>query len=363
MKKRIAALTLALAMGGMMLAACGGGSSSTTAAPATTAAAAEAPKEETKAEEKPAETTAAAEASASTWKPDGPVTVICPYGAGGGQDIAARIYAQYMEKYAGVKFVVDNQTGGSGTIGNTAIMNSEPDGYTLGMFHNLSLYDQFVVDGVVYNQDSFIPIGAFTSDSTVIVVNKNLGVSSITELVELAKEKPEEITWGGPEFSSQTYPRMNIENATGVKFGKMIFDGGAKSLAAVAGGNCDVTSVFPSEYAAMADNPDVVAIATCGKERMPAFPDLPTMVEEGVDASFFQIRYFVLPAGADEEVVKFYSDLCKQVNADEDLRKELADSGFDFVDEGGNEECVAYVMDVFNREKDSIVAAVEASKQ
>ncbi len=355
MKKRLIALVLTAVMGMTVLAGCGG--SAPAAAPAAPAApAAEAPAAEAPAAEAPA-------AEAPAWAPDGPVTIICPYGAGGGQDIAARLYAQYMEKYAGVKFVVDDQPGGSGTIGNTAIMNSEPDGYTLGMFHNLSLYDQFVVDGVVYNQDSFIPIGAFCSDSTVIVASKKLGISTITELVDLAKSKPEEITWGGPEFSSQTYPRMNIENATGAKFGKMIFDGGAKSLAAVAGGNCDVTSVFPSEYAAMADNPDIVAIATCGKERMEAFPDLPTMMEEGVDASFFQIRYFVLPAGADQAVVDYYSELSKQVNADEEFRKELAAAGFSFVDAGGNEACVEYVMDVFNKEKDGVVAAVEASKQ
>lgn len=348
MKRKIAALALAAAMV-MGLAGCG--AKEETTAPAETKTEAEAPAEETE---------APAEEAASTWKPDGPITVICPYGAGGGQDVAARIFAQYAEKYAGVKFVVENKTGGSGTIGNTAIATAEPDGYTLGMFHNLSLYDQYLVEGVTYTEDSFIQLAIFCADSTVIVANKNLGVNSISELVELAKSKPGEITWGGPEFSSQTYPRMNVENASGVSFGKMIFDGGANALAAVAGGNCGVTSVFPSEYFAMADNPDVVAIATTGENRIDAVPDVPTMKEQGVDAKFYQWRSFVLPAGAPDEVVAFYDDVFAQVIADPDFQKDLTEGGFNLLEIAGHEAATEYMLEDFEANKDSIMSAANA---
>ena len=216
--------------------------------------------------------------SDGSWKPTKPVTVICPYGAGGGQDVAARLFAQYAEKYAGVKFVVDNKTGGSGTIGNTAIATAAPDGYTLGMFHNLSLYDQYLVDGVTYTEDSFIQLAIFCADSTVIVANKGLGVSSIDELVALAKTKPGEITWGGPEFSSQTYPRMNVENAT----------------------------------------------------------------------------------GASDEIVKFYDDVFTQVMNDADFQKELAESGFNFLNIAGHEAATKYMQDDFAANKDNIMAAANA---
>lgn len=300
-------------------------------------------------------------ASDSAWKPDGPITVICPYGAGGGQDVAARIFAKYAEKYAGVKFVVDNRTGGSGTIGTMAIANAKPDGYTLGMFHNLSLYDQYLVDGVTYNENSFVQLAIFAADSTVIVVNKKLGVDSINGLVDLAKEKPGKITWGGPEYSSQTYPRMNVENATGVSFGKMIFDGGASSLAAVAGGNCDVTSVFPSEYMAMSDNPDIVAIATCGKERMAALPDIPTMMEQGVDATFYQWRSYVAPAGVSQEIIDFYDGVFEQTVADPDFQKELKDGGFNLLEKAGHEAATQYMLEDFKANKDAIMKAAGKS--
>lgn len=330
--KKVLSMLLATAVCCSMLAACGNSSSSSGSGSGT---------------------------SEEGWTPSGPVTVICPYGAGGGQDVAARMLAKYAEKYAGVKFVVDNRTGGSGTIGNTAIATAKPDGMTLGMYHNLSNFDQFVVEGVTYTEESFTQLCCFTSDATVIVANKSLGVTNLAELVEKAKAEPGKITWGGPEYSSQTYPRMNVENAEGVTFGKMIFDGGAASLTAVAGGNCDVTSVFPSEYAAMADNPDIVVLATTGEERMAALPDVPTMKEQGIDATFHQIRSFVLPAGASEEIVAFYDEVFTQTLADEEFQKELAEGGFEFVDMHDSASATEYMMQDFNSLKDSIIATVE----
>lgn len=293
------------------------------------------------------------------WKPAKPITVICPYGAGGGQDVSARILAKYAEKYAGQKFIVENRTGGSGTIGTTAIMNAVPDGYTLGIFHSLSFYDQFLVAGVKYTEKSFVQLVVFAADTTVVVVNKKLGVTNIKELVEKAKSAPGRITWGGPEFSAQTYPRINAENAAGVKFGKMIFDGGAKSLVAVAGGNCDVTSVFPSEFAAMADNPDIVPIATCGTERIKAFPNIPTMIEQGVNASFIQARSYVAPVGVSDKIIAFYDDLFKKVIADKDFQAELTKSGFNLITVPGNKDATDYMLKDFAKNKDSIIVAAK----
>lgn len=353
MKRKMIALTLAVAMV-FSMAGC---SSKKEEAPAETPAAVE-----NDAEAPESGDTDVQEAGASSWKPEKPITVICPYGAGGGQDVAARLFAQYAEKYSDVKFVVENKTGGSGTIGNTAIATAKPDGYTLGMFHNLSLYDQYLVDGVTYDENSFIQLAIFCADSTVIVANKDLGVSSIDELVALAKEKPGEITWGGPEFSSQTYPRMNVENASGVTFGKMIFDGGANSLAAVAGGNCGVTSVFPSEYFAMADNENIVAIATTGEERMEAVGDIPTMKEQGVDATFYQWRSFVLPAGASDDIVAYYDDVFTKVIADPDFQKDLADGGFNLLEIAGHEAATDYMLADFAANKDAIMSAANAAE-
>jgi tripartite-type tricarboxylate transporter receptor subunit TctC len=301
---------------------------------------------------------AAWSADGGPWKPSSPVTVIVPYGAGGGQDIRARIFVKYAEKYAGQKFVVEDRPGGSGTIGNTAIANARPNGRTLGMFHNLSLYDQFIVPGVIYTEKSFIPLAMFTSDSNLIVATKKLGVTDLKGLVEKARQSPGKITWCGPEFSSQTYPRMSVENATGVKFAKMIFDGGAKSLAAVAGGDCGVTAVFASEYAPFADNADVIKIAASGTERLSSMPDVPTMIEQGIDATFAQWGSIVAPAGTPDDIVKGYQDIFQKTLNDPDCVKELRAAGFETVNIGGP-EVVSFALKLFNDSKDAIVATAK----
>lgn len=304
---------------------------------------------------------AAASSADGSWKPSSPVTIIVPYGAGGGQDVAARIFAKHAEKYSGQKFVAENRTGGSGTIGTTAIANARPNGSTIGMFHNLSLYDQYLVQGVTYTEKSFIPLAIFTADSTVIVVNKKLGVKDLKGLVEKAKASPGRIIWGGPEFSSQTYPRMNVENTAGVKFSKMIFDSGAATLAAVAGGNCDVTSVFPSEYAAMSDNPDIIPIASCGPQRMDAAKDIPTMIEQGINATFFQWRGFVAPAGTPENIVKGYQEIFKKTLEDAQCIAELKKAGFNPVNKAGA-EAAKYMSENFEANKDAIIATAKQAK-
>ncbi|MDD2972997.1 MAG: tripartite tricarboxylate transporter substrate binding protein [Lachnospiraceae bacterium] len=296
-------------------------------------------------------------ASISDWKPSGAVTIICPYGAGGGQDVAARLFAQYATEIAGVSFVVDNQTGGSGTIGNTAIASAKPDGQTLGMFHNLSYYDEFTTEGVAYNADSFTQLCAFTADASIIVVNKSLGVTDLKGLMELAKNQ--NITWGGPEFSSQTYPRISMEALTGESFGHMVFDGGATSLAAVAGGNCNVTSVFPSEYATMETNENIVPIAVTGEERMEAYPDIPTMIESGYDTTFSQIRSICIPANADAAVVAYYDNICKQVLDNAEFQKSLQEGGFAPINYVG-EAAAAYMQETYDANIEGIIEAVEA---
>ena len=111
---------------------------------------------------------------------------------------------------------------------------------------------------------------------------------------------------------------------------------------------------------AMADNADLVVLATTGPERMESMPDVPTMKEQGVDATFSQWRSYVLPAGASDDVIAYYDDVFAQVMADEDFQKELADGGFNFVNVVGHEDCTQFMEDDFNANKDAIIAAAQA---
>lgn len=296
--------------------------------------------------------------AAAQWRPTKPIEVISPYAAGGGQDIAARIFAKFAEEYVGQKMAVNNRVGGSGTIGHTALANAKADGYTLGIIHTWMLLDQFLVDGVKYTEKSFVPLTMFAADPTIVVAHKSLGVKNATELVALAKTK--KITWGGPAFSAQDYPRLFVTNATGAKFTQMIFQGGAPSLAAVAGGNCHVTSVFPSEYRAMAENPDVVPLAVTSDAKLDAFPNVASLKEQGINATFYQWRGYAAPAKTPAEIVRFYDEAFKKTYENGNFQESMKKAGFNLMYKN-HADFTRYYLEGFEFNK-KIVQEVLAAK-
>lgn len=145
MKKKLLALLLAAFML-LSLCACGGGSgdnAGTTPPPAATNA---------------DDANEPAEPAATGWTPSEPVNMIVAYKAGSGTDNTARVLSAYADKFVGQTIVIDNQEGGSGSIGWTALSQAKPDGYTLG-FVNLPTLCSNIVEGLGdYTMEDFVPI-------------------------------------------------------------------------------------------------------------------------------------------------------------------------------------------------------------
>src|SRR6187455_3054220 len=121
--------------------------------------------------------------------PARPVTVIVPWGAGGGTDATARIVAALLEKDLGQPFNVVNRTGGSGVVGHTAIAQANPDGYTLGIITSeiCMLHWQGLTE-VTYK--NFTPLGQMNNDPPGIQVNVNSPYKTAKDLAEAIKASP-----------------------------------------------------------------------------------------------------------------------------------------------------------------------------
>ena len=121
--------------------------------------------------------------------PDRPVTLIVPYGAGGGTDATGRIIANMLEEEYGKPFNVVNRTGGGGVVGHTAIANSKPDGYTLGLAtSSLTTFEWFGSSKVTYRD--FTPIAMYNVDPTTILVKSDSPFGSITDVLAAIKANP-----------------------------------------------------------------------------------------------------------------------------------------------------------------------------
>lgn len=131
--------------------------------------------------------------SSAAWKPEENVNMIVAYKAGSGTDNTARVLSQYASKYIGKTIVIDNQEGGSGSIGWTALANAKPDGYTLG-FVNLPTLCSNIVDGLAnYKMEDYVPLCNHVNETAMVMVAADSPFDKLEDLVAYAKEHPGEL--------------------------------------------------------------------------------------------------------------------------------------------------------------------------
>ncbi|MCH3918270.1 MAG: tripartite tricarboxylate transporter substrate binding protein [Spirochaetia bacterium] len=236
--------------------------------------------------------------------PTKPVKIVVPYGAGGGSDITIRLLAKYMEPTLGQNIVIQNVSGGSGTIGWTQVSEAKPDGYTLSYGDCLMSNGQLLFKGITYDNTSFTPIAMYANDPHIIVASKNSGITSFQQLVEYVKQHPGQVTFGlGGAWTSHDFLRLSLEEATGISFKRMVFQSGALAVTAVAGGNCMVAVPFVSEALAQIEAGNVIPLAVSSAKRIDVAPQIPTIKECGVDYTHTMWRGIIAPAGLPDNII------------------------------------------------------------
>ncbi|WHH60359.1 tripartite tricarboxylate transporter substrate binding protein [Petroclostridium sp. X23] len=324
MMKRMMAVILAATMV-MFFTACGIGAGSKQGAPA----------QDTSANQ--GNTTNVAAKSESKY-PETTIKMIVPFGAGGGADISIRMISKYAEKHLGQKIVVNNVTGGSGTVGLTQLADSKNDGYTLGYFASTNSNDNLLFEGISYNADSFTPIVEIAADPHIIVASKKSGITNIEQLIAKAKEKPGEMTFGiGGAWTSWDFLKIKLEEQTGIKMKRMVFQGGAAAINAIASGDCDVAVPFVSEALPQIQASNVIPIAITSSERFELAKDIPTVKESGLDFEHTMWRGIAAPAGVSEEVASVLADAFKAAYDDPEYQKEALKAGMFCQFKGGDD--------------------------
>jgi tripartite-type tricarboxylate transporter receptor subunit TctC len=291
--------TLALLMALVMIFSMAACSSSESAPAATQAPAAEAPKAEAPAIEVPA--------VVDGFYAGKTIEVIVPWGAGGGADVACRLVCAEVEKVLGCTIVINNITGGGGSIGLAQLTNAAADGMTYAYFANTDSNGDIMLEGVPYSVDSFAPVCKFAADPHVILASNASGITDLASLVEAGNGKT---LWGiGGAWTHWDFLKLEFEAATGASFKRLVYDGGASVITDIMNGDCTVGTPFVSEALAAIDAGEAVAIAITSAERNPACPDIPTVAEQGYEGFESTMwRGFVAPAGAPEEAMREFAD-------------------------------------------------------
>ena len=246
--------------------------------------------------------------------PSRPVTIIVPYGAGGGVSINTMTLAPYLEKALGQKVLVEHRAGAGGVTGSTLGAFAKPDGYTLTMVSSGIAYAPWLTPGVKYNPDSYAYIGQVSFVPNFVAVNAASPYKTLKDLIAAMKAKPGELAVG----KEQGWPSPDVALAVfsaraGVK-AKLVtgYKGGAARLAALMGNHLDLSFNNVNELLPQVGGDKVRILAASAPERSKFIPDVPTFRELGYDVSVGVWRTLAAPKDTPKPVLDVLRKALKQ---------------------------------------------------
>ncbi len=273
--------------------------------------------------------------------PSKPVRFVVGFPPGGANDILGRLVGAKLQERLGQSFVVENKPGANAIIATEFVAKSPPDGYTLligasgAMTFNPGLYDKLPYDPV----KDFAPVTMIGSFPLVLTVSPSIGVSSVKELVALAKGKPGSLNYGAGSTPFQLAAEL-FKMQTGTDFKHVPYKGSAATVSALLGNEVAMTFV---------DSPPVVAQIKAGKlrglavtspKRAAFMPEMPTVIEAGVpDFEVVLWTSLFAPAGTPPAIVRrLQGEIAKIVQLPE-IRERMTAIGIDPI--GGSPEELA----------------------
>ena len=238
--------------------------------------------------------------------PSKPVRVVAPFPPGGTADFLARALAETLAKTWGQQVVVDNRSGAGGVVGTEIVAKAARDGYTLlmsaiGHAANPTLYKKLPYDTL----RDFAPVLLVADVPLIIVTNPKLSVTSVKELIALARAKPGQLNFaaGGVGASSHWAGEL-FRTAGRIEWQTVQYQGGGPALLAVLSGEAHLMfSPMPSSLS-LVKSGRLKAIAVTSPKRASLMPEIPTIAEAGLPNYEFQGWYGLLaPAGVPQPIL------------------------------------------------------------
>jgi tripartite-type tricarboxylate transporter receptor subunit TctC len=261
--------------------------------------------------------------------PTRPVHIICPFAAGGPNDITARLIGQALSDRLGQQFVVDNRAGAGANVGTEVVVRAPPDGYTLLLASsanavNATLYDKLSYD---YMRD-IAPVASILRVPNVMVVNPSVPAKTLVEFIAYAKANPGKLNMATSGNGSTTHVSGELfKELAGVDLVAVAYRGGGPALIDLLGGQMQV--MFEPTLAAIEfiRSGKLRALAVTTAMRSDLLPDIPTVAEfvPGYEAS--QWYGIGAPKNTPPEIVARLNAEINAALADPKLRARFTDLG------------------------------------
>jgi tripartite-type tricarboxylate transporter receptor subunit TctC len=266
--------------------------------------------------------------------PEHPIRIVLGFPAGGGADVVLRTVTPGLAEELGQPVFVDNRPGAGGNIGMDVVAKAAPDGYTLlmaapGLVTNASLYNSLPFDPV----KDFAPIGMVASVPNVLVVNPSLSVHSVADLVAYAKQHPGELNYASSGIGTSLHLAATLfERDAGIRLTHVPYRGGPAAINDLIGGQVQMMfSVLPLAVPQIKGG-RLRALAVTGETRSASLPEVPTMIESGIDGyTATTWNGLVAPAGTPAAIIRQINAALGKVLERPDVRARFADMGQDVI--------------------------------
>jgi tripartite-type tricarboxylate transporter receptor subunit TctC len=262
--------------------------------------------------------------------PSGPVKIVTSVGPGGSPDVLTRILADHLTKLWGQQTIVINQPGGAGAVAIRAVASTPPDGHTLYMSLATNyiglpeLQANFPIDVV----RDFVPIGFVGGHPMVVAASPDLGVSTLPELIALAKKRRGELNFAAGNRGSILHLTAEwLRSATGIDVTLLHYASAPTAITDVLGGRVHVMIDAVTSMRGGIDGGRLRPFAVATRQREPKMPNLPTVAE--TVPGFEAIGWLALmaPPGTPEPIAHKISDDLRNVLARPELQKRFEDLG------------------------------------
>ncbi|AMY70490.1 Bug family tripartite tricarboxylate transporter substrate binding protein [Frigidibacter mobilis] len=265
--------------------------------------------------------------------PSRPLTMLVPWGAGGGTDATARMISALLERKLGQPINVVNRTGGAGVIGHSAIATAQPDGYTLGivtveitMMHHMGLTELTHAD--------YTPLGLMNADSPAVTVSSASEYKDIASLTEAIRASaPGTFKASGTSQGGIWHLALvGWLQALGLAPDHVTWvpsEGSAPAMQDLIAGGIDIVTVSLGETKAMVDAGRAVNLALMGSDRASSHPDLPTLAEAGGgDFALATWRGVAGPKDLPQDVADVVSAALAEIAVDPEFTEFMNSRGF-----------------------------------
>jgi tripartite-type tricarboxylate transporter receptor subunit TctC len=244
--------------------------------------------------------------AAAQWAPTQPIRVIIPYAAGGTSDIVARVMSEPLRERLGQQLVLENRGGGATQIGTSLVAKSKPDGHTILLVANTFTINPSLFSKLPYDSlNDLAPITYAGVTPHTIVVNNALPATTLKELLDLARKRPGELSYGsvgnGTSFHLGT---EELKKLSGTSMIHVPYKGMGQVLTDVIAGNIQLAFANTPNAAPLVREGKLRAVAVAHPTRVHQLPEVPTVAEQGFPGFSSNSAFMYLaPGGTPPEIL------------------------------------------------------------